>query len=291
MPTDGIRAPLLLAQLTDTHIVSPETREPLYVDNNGRLAAAVESLIGERPTMDAVLGTGDLVNDAAAAEYDTLRQLVAPLPVPFLPIPGNHDDRDLLRSTFPDTPWIDADHASWVATVRGGLLDGGPRTIRVIGLDSTIPGEPGAEFDADRESWLRSVLADDRDVPTVLAMHHPPFSTGISWMDRAGFIGLDRLADVLTEFPVLRVMCGHLHRPITSSIAGVTAQVCLSTVQQIDLDLSPEAGMSLILDPVGYQIHRVGGPAGAPNVASHTRFIETGQAAFSPDWADAAPSG
>ncbi len=287
----GVRTPLLLAQVTDTHIVSPETREPLYVDNNGRLEAAVASLMGERPTMDAVLGTGDLVNDAFAAEYDTLRRLVEPLSMPFLPIPGNHDDRDLLRATFPDMPWVDAEHASWVTTVSGGRVDGAPRTIRVVGLDSTIPGEPGAEFDAERESWLRSVLAIDRQLPTVLAMHHPPFSTGISWMDAAGFVGLDRLTAVLIEFPVLRVMCGHLHRPITSSIAGVTAQVCLSTVQQIDLDLAPEAGVSLILDPVGYQIHRVGGPAEAPNVASHTRFIETGQAAFSPDWTDAAPSG
>ena len=89
----------------------------------------------------------------------------------------------------------------------------------------------------------------------------------------------------------LRVMSGHLHRPITSSVAGITAQVCLSTVQQIDLDLAPGAGMSLILDPVGYQIHRVGGPIDRPGSASHTRFIETGEAAFVPGWEDAAPAG
>ncbi len=289
--TDAVRTPLLIAQLTDTHVVAPDIAEELYVDNNGRLAAAVESINAESPQMHAVLATGDLVNDGVAVEYDELASRVARLTVPFLPIPGNHDDRDLMKKTFPDMPWVDGSHASWVTTVAGGLVDGEPRLVRIVGLDTTIPGEPGAEFDAEREEWLRSVLAEERTTATLLAMHHPPFNTGIAWMDRAGFIGLDRLAAVLREFPVSRVMCGHLHRPITSSIAGITAQVCLSTVQHVDLDLAPGAGVSLILDPVGYQIHRVGGPVDRYAVVSHTRYIETGEPAFVPGWADTAPAG
>ena len=82
--------------------------------------------------MAVVLGTGDLTNWARPGEYERLAELLAPLTVPFLALPGNHDDRDLLRATFPTTPWIDAAHASWVTTVGAG-----DERVRIVGLDST----------------------------------------------------------------------------------------------------------------------------------------------------------
>ncbi len=267
---------VLIAQLTDTHVVAADADgnlpDEVWVDNNARLAEAVAGLNAETPALAAVLGTGDLTNGGRPGEYVNLAELLAPLAVPFLPIPGNHDDRDLLRSTFPDMPWVDAAHASWVTSVAG---------VRVVGLDSTIPGRPGAEFDVDREEWLRSVLAVAHDGPTLLTVHHPPFATGVVWMDSAGFIGLDRLTAVLADHPVDRVLCGHFHRPITSTIAGIPAQVCISTVQHIDLDFAPDAGPSLIIDPVGYQIHRVAGA----DIVTHTRYIGTGAERIIPNWA------
>ncbi|HSL74426.1 MAG TPA: phosphodiesterase [Ilumatobacteraceae bacterium] len=267
---------VLFGQLTDTHVVARDAggniADEVWVDNNARLAEAVAALDAETPTLAAVLGTGDLTNTAQPEEYRNLAELMAPLTVPFLPIPGNHDDRDLLRSTFPDMPWIDAAHASWVTVVSG---------VRIIGLDSTIPGLPGAAFDAEREEWLGSVLGDAHDGPTLLTVHHPPFATGVDWMDRSGFLGLDRLTAVLTEHPVDRVLSGHFHRPVTSTIAGIPAQVCLSTVQHVDLDLRVDAPPSLILDPVGYQIHRIAGA----DIVTHTRYIATGAQRIAPGWA------
>jgi 3',5'-cyclic AMP phosphodiesterase CpdA len=274
--SDVVDRAVLVGQLTDTHVVAPDERGVLpyevWVDNNARLASAVAALDAEQPAPDAVLGTGDLTNDGRPEEFERLAELLAPLTVPFLPVPGNHDDRDLVRSTFPDLPWVDAEHASWVTTVCG---------VRVVGLDSTLPGQPGAAFDADREQWLADVLAAGHDGPTLLALHHPPFATGVGWMDRAGFVGVDRLAAVLAEHPVDRVLSGHVHRPVTSSIAGIPAQVCPSTVQHIDLDLTPGAPPSLILDPVGYQIHRIAGR----DVVTHTRYLDTGARRFVPGWA------
>ena len=114
---------VLVGQLTDTHVAAsgPDGAplDELYVDNNARLVSAVASINAEAPALDVLLGTGDLTNWARPAEYDILAELLAPLVVPFLPLPGNHDDRDLLRATFPDAPWIDAAHASWVDRRRG----------------------------------------------------------------------------------------------------------------------------------------------------------------------------
>jgi len=267
---------LLLARLTDTHVVEPDTDEELWVDNNGRLGEAVTSINAESPAVAAVLATGDLTNDGRPGEYVALAELLSPLGAPVLPLPGNHDDRDALRATFPDVPWADAAHASWTTT-----LDDGRRSARVVGLDSTRPGHPGAELDASREEWLRSALAAPFDGVTVLAMHHPPMATGIEWMDRSGFVGLDRLEAVLAAHPVDRIVCGHLHRPIVSTIAGVAVTVGPSTVQSVVLDLHASSSPAVIRDPVGYLLHLVEGT----RIVTHTRYIATGQSPIVPGWA------
>jgi 3',5'-cyclic-AMP phosphodiesterase len=277
---------VLIGQLTDTHVAAVNADgvplDEVFVDNNARLVSAISSINAEAPALDVLVGTGDLTNWARPQEYEILAELTAPLTVPFLPLPGNHDDRDLLRSTFPDTPWIDADHASWVTVV-------GDPAVRIIGLDSTLPGEPGAQFDTDREAWLRSVLVEPHDGVTLLALHHPPFATGVGWMDASSFIGLDRLETVLAQHRVDKVICGHFHRPVSSTIAGIPVEVGMSTVQHVDLDLAPGAGPSLVIDPVGYQIHRVSGSGIRANVVTHTRYIDTPEplstARIVPSWA------
>ena len=100
-------------------------------------------------------------------------------------------------------------------------------------------------------------------------------------MDRSGFVGLDRLAGVLSDHPVERVVCGHLHRPITSSVAGIPVQVGLSTVEHVALDLAPGADVTLVQEPVGYQLHRVTGR----DVVTHTRYIDNGAQPYRPAWA------
>lgn len=262
-------APILLAQLTDLHVVEPESDGEVWVDNAARLREAVATIDDESPPIAAVLATGDLTNDGRPGEYAVLAEALEPLGVPVCPLPGNHDDRALLRATFPAVPWVDAEHASWAIDIRG---------VRMIGLDSTIPGAPGAEFDQAREEWLRVQLAEPFDGPTILAVHHPPFVTGIEWMDRSGFVGLDRLESVLADHPVDRVVCGHMHRPISSTIAGIPVQVGISTVQSIALDLSERSAPAVICDPSGYLIHRVDGR----DIVTHTRYIATGQRPISP---------
>jgi 3',5'-cyclic-AMP phosphodiesterase len=261
--------PVLIAQLTDTHVVAGDTTTRVFVDNNERLRHAVASICAESPRVDAVLVTGDMVEDGRRGEYGELAALLDPIEAPILAIPGNHDNREFVRATFNEIDWSTEEHLSWV-TVIGG--------VRVVGLDSVREGQAGAEFDEVRAAWLSSVLGDAHDGPTLLAMHHPPFTTGIEWMDRSGFVGLDLLRDVLTGSAVGRIVCGHLHRPMTSMFAGIPAQVGISTVQHVALDLSPSSQLSLVHDPVGYQIHRVAGH----DIVTHVRYFDTGATPFVP---------
>ncbi len=265
-----------IAQISDTHVVDPENPEPLFVPNNERFKDAVTRIEKETPRLHAVLATGDLTNGGQLPQYAAVTEMLEHLTIPFLPIPGNHDDRDGLRVTFPDMPWADAAHASWVMTVN--------EHVRIIGLDSTDPGVHGAAFDDEREAWLSDVLANTQQdgVQTILAMHHPPFSSEIQWMDRSGFEGRDRLTGVLQDSGISRIFCGHLHRPMQSVVAGVPAQVGLSTIWQVALDLGDNPEVQLIDGPCGYQIHRFSGSESV----SHVRYIATEAEPFRPDWAD-----
>ncbi len=265
---------MLLAQLTDTHIADPAGDSEQVVDNNERLAKAVERLNQETVQPDVVLATGDMTDNGTEVEMDILADLLAPLRAPVLAIPGNHDDRATFRRTF-DMPWAtDDSHLSWTADVGD---------LHIIGLDTLKPGTHGGLFDEERQRWLTDALDESGSRPTVIAMHHPPFLSGIHWMDAMRLEGMDTFSKIVARRSnVVRILCGHLHRPLTATIGGVTTTVGLSTVHHIELNLHPDAAVEIIRDPVGYQLHNIDEDAWV----THIRYIDTGEQPVSPRWTD-----
>ncbi len=263
---------MLLAQLTDTHILNPNSTEERWVDNNGRLAQAVASLNSETRRPDALLATGDLTNNAQPGELEELLRLLEPVEIPILALPGNHDDRAEIRGAF-DMPWASDDNLSWSIELDG---------LQIIGLDTTVPGEHYGDFDTEREVWLADALSETAGQPTVIAMHHPPFASGIHWMDSTMLRRAEVFADLIkANRHVNRIFCGHLHRPIQTTVGGVQTTVGLSTVHHVALNTTPQAPIEIIRDPTGYQLHHFDGS----NWVSHTRYIDTGEEAFIPSWA------
>ena len=267
MPDEDV---MLIAQLSDTHVLGANKTQ--FLDNNAAAEAIIESLNAERPRPGLVLATGDLTNWGLEQEYETLSRIFAELEIPVLPLVGNHDSRDRTKLAFPETPWVEANHASWVVPYDN---------LTIIGLDSTSPGVHGGVFDDYRAVWLKDQL---QRAPTqvLLAMHHPPFRTGVEWMDASGFAGVEKLCDLIGEFShqITRVLCGHFHRPVTTTVANVTASVCLAGSFHVELDLRRGAPRSLIRDPRGYQLHRLDGES----LVTHTRYVQTGETPFEPDW-------
>jgi 3',5'-cyclic-AMP phosphodiesterase len=227
-----------------------------------RLAAAGESVRAMRPGPDAVLVSGDLTESAAEVEYEQVRKLLAPLEAPLYVLPGNHDDRDALRSHF-ELPGGDGSPVLYSA-------DLGP--LRLVALDSTLPGEDRGELDSERLAWLDSELAAAGGTPTVLALHHPPLSTGIRTMDEIGLPIADRraLGAVLERHPqVLRLVTGHVHRTIAGELAGRTVLVAPSTYVQTKLDFQADE-FGLVLEPAGFAVHALLDGA----MASHVKLID-----------------
>lgn len=265
---------MLIAQLSDCHIV--DRGEPFAdrVDSAAGLRAAIAT-VNELETMpDLVLLTGDLVNHGTASQYDHLVELLGELDCPILPLPGNHDDRRELRERFPILPSGGPDDPIDL------VHDVGP--IRIVALDTTIPGRHDGRLTDAQLQWLDRQLAANADRPTIVAQHHPPITSGVAWMDHgAGFASGDREAEVLRRHDhVEAVVSGHLHRAFQRRYAGTIAVTCPSTASQLALDLVGSVPI-YSAEPTGLLLHHWRDGCG---LTSHVIPIGVHDS-WSPSWA------
>ena len=226
----------MIAQLSDPHLrVGP--------DDQGSAAAlerAVAAVLELEPLPDAVLVTGDIAEHASAEEYASVRNLLAPLPMPVHVLPGNHDDPAAMREHFP----LDGAGPYQYAT------DCGP--LRLVACDTSRRGRDDGDLDLD---WLEAQLA--HDAPTIVAMHHPPLLTGIGGLDAIGLPPARRaaLAALLERSPhVRRVAAGHVHRTAFAWLGGCGVVACASTNLQTRLQIR-DAGYELGDDPPAFLVH------------------------------------
>ena len=252
--------PFLVAQVSDMHVKT----ERGGVDTNALLQQCVEHLRARRERPDVVVLTGDLTESGRPAEYARLVELLAPLDMPIYVIPGNHDERAALRAAFPAHAYLRQSPGFIQYAV-----DEYP--LRLLALDTLVPGEGRGEVCAERLAWLDARLGEGRGRPTLVLMHHPPFRTYMSYMDGMGLAGADALAAVIGRHPqVERILCGHLHRPITARFAGTVALTAPSCAHQVALDLMPGAPLRLVMEPPAYLLHAYTPEGG---LVTHTAYV------------------
>jgi 3',5'-cyclic AMP phosphodiesterase CpdA len=243
---------VLIAQISDVHI-GFDRGNPDEL-NLQRLRAVVARLVSGPNRPDLLLMTGDLTESGDAESYARLAEAVAICPFPVLAMVGNHDEREPLLAAFPQTPSAGG-FVHYVVDRPG---------FRLVVVDTLEPGRHGGAFCDARVAWLRATLAADLQTPTYIAMHHPPFESGITWLDSAGSEPwIARFAAATTGFPQLRgIIAGHLHRTIHTSWNGLSVSVCQSTAPAVALDLTPidedrPDGRDLITDELpGFALHR-----------------------------------
>lgn len=241
---------MLIAQLSDLHIRRPGELAYRRVDTATHLKRCVAHLVAQRPLPDMVVATGDLADFGRPEEYEHLAELLAPLPMPLYLIPGNHDRRDALRAAFPKHHYLHGGDEFIQYTVPAGPL-------QIVALDTLLPGEGGGLLCQNRLRWLEDQLVDYRQRPVVILMHHPPFVTGIAFMDRVGLQTAYPLEPIILRHAnIERILCGHLHRTIIASFGGTVAVTCPSPAHQVALDLLPDRPVQFVMEPPGYMLHR-----------------------------------
>jgi 3',5'-cyclic AMP phosphodiesterase CpdA len=240
--------PTLIAQITDLHIKPPGMKAYGVVDTAAALERCVAHLNAFTPRPDFLVISGDLVDGGKPEEYAYLLRLLAPLEIPYAVIPGNHDAREPMRAAFARLPYAQAIGALNLL-VAVEHLD-------VVLLDSSVPGKPHGLLDTSTLAWLDAVLAKSPDRPALIFLHHPPFLTGIAHMDRQNLHNADALANLVRRYPRVRhIGCGHIHRAITTTFAGVTTTICPAPNHAVDLDLAAARPPSFMVEPPAYHLH------------------------------------
>jgi len=210
-----MRDRFVLAQISDTHVRADDAGAAA-----GNLRRAMAQAAAYR--CDMILLTGDLVNDERAEEYAALAPVVADAPAPIYLLPGNHDDRALIREYFADHAYLPkSGHLSFT-------IDEFP--VRIVALDQIAPGETYGEFTPELADWLDRTLREAPNKPTIVALHHPPFPTHDMLFDTIGLHGAEAFTEIIARHKqVIRIVCGHHHRVAMGQIAHASVIIAPST--------------------------------------------------------------
>ncbi len=221
-----------LIHLSDTHLLAGG--RPLYgrLDTEGTLERMLSQLARSGIRPEAIVITGDLADLGEPDAYRRLRRLVesaaSTLGARVIWVMGNHDERaaiaEVLLDREPTDEPLDAVHD----------LNG----LRLVVLDSTVPGYHHGEITGSQLAWLREVLAEPARHGSLLALHHPPIPTPVELMGVLELKEQARLADALRGTDVRAILAGHLHHSAQSTFAGIPVSVTGATCYTIDLSRS-----------------------------------------------------
>ena len=169
-----------------------------------------------------------------------------------------------------------------------------PRTASTTSSTSTrsawwvstprFPARHGGRLEPEQLVWLDDQLAREPERPTLIFQHHPPFVTGIDWLDRVGLENGPEEAEVVARHPQVELLTsGHIHRAVHSRFGGTVASCWPSTCFQIALALDGTP-YGCVDEPAGVVLHHWEADDG---VASHFSYVDAADP-WSPHWAEQA---
>lgn len=226
------RPDYVLLHISDTHLIGGDG--PLYGDVNAdaRLGELLGQLDHSRVRPDAIVFTGDLADRGEPAAYRKLRHLVEPfaacLGADLVWVMGNHDDRAELRRLLMDEvpSMAPLDH------VR--MIDG----LRIVTLDTSVPGHHHGELRASQLAWLAEQLATPAPDGTILALHHPPIPSVLDMAVTVELRDQAPLGRVLRGSDVRSILAGHLHYSTNATFVGIPVSVASATCYTQDLTVA-----------------------------------------------------
>lgn len=228
----------LLVQITDTHIAPPGQLLYGNTDTAAHLVESIRQINSMQPKPDVVLITGDLVEPADKACYQQFIDIINGLEMPVYVIPGNHDDPQIMLEVFAGTPYFPTSDDTFQYTIE--VLP-----FRILALNSYSDGSELPEFNQKRLSWLQHQLSRS-DKPVLIALHHPPMTTGIELIDMGGSEWFQGLKSLLAKHSQVKLLiCGHCHTDLCGRIGQVPVYMAPATSHQLiasrGLTIAPSA--------------------------------------------------
>jgi len=228
----------LIAHLSDTHFLgtAPDGAGRLLydaVDTDSTVHRAMAQLEESGLEFDALVFTGDIADRGEADAYRRVRDIVEAaadrMGAALVWVMGNHDERAAFRTE------LLREHAETGPIDRVTEVNG----LRLISLDTSVPGYHHGDVTGDQLAWLRDVLSTPAEHGSLLALHHPPVPTALPLMTILELREQHALAAVLAGSDVRAILGGHLHYATTGLFAGIPVSVAAATCYTIDVAAPP----------------------------------------------------
>lgn len=225
---ERVSATHVIAHISDTHLLGGRRKLFKKVDVARNLEHLLDRLESGDQSIDALVFTGDIADIAEPEAYRWIRERVEPvaerLGATLVWTMGNHDERaPFARELFDSDDDIHQDRVYDV----GGL--------RIVALDTSVPGYHHGTLESDQIEWLRDVLSTPAEHGTVLAMHHPPIRSHNELVRLIELRGTDPLEGVVRGSDVRTILGGHLHYSTYGTFADVPVAVASATCYTVDI--------------------------------------------------------
>lgn len=230
----------VIAHISDTHLLGGSRKLFSTINVKKNLETLLNRLRATDYSFDALVFTGDLADVAEPEAYRWIRQQVEPvaaeLGAQVVWVMGNHDEREhYARELFDEES--DGSPHDRVYDVNG---------LRIIALDSTVPGYHHGELEDSQLEWLTAELDTPAKHGTILALHHPPIRSHNPLVRMIELFRQDRLEKVLSGTDVRTILGGHLHYSTFGTFAGIPVAVASATCYTVDMGMSKDNLMTAV---------------------------------------------
>lgn len=211
---------LRILHITDPHLHAQRDARMRGVNTDDTLVATLNHALANAHQPDAILATGDIVQDETRAGYERFRDLTAPLGLPVYCLPGNHDVPDLMRDILARPPFQFcgvARHGNW----------------SLVMLNTFAADDAGGYLAPEELRVLDHALANSRDGHCLIALHHQPVPMGSRWLDGVALRNPDEFLAVCDRHSHVRgIVWGHVHQASDGERRGVRLMSTPSTCAQ-----------------------------------------------------------
>lgn len=215
--------PIKLVQITDTHLYGTAAGTLLRMNTLDSLNHVVKMVEQHEDSIDLILATGDIAQDASIAAYEKFLDAIKPLNTPCRWIPGNHDVATVMEYVAKDS-----DLCAKAVKLQNWYI---------ILLDTSIVGQVHGRLAENELEFLQDKLeyvnANDAIDHCMICLHHNPVSGSAQWMKDIGLQNDERFFKMATSCSkVNSIVYGHIHQSLDFEHLGIRCFCTPSTCIQ-----------------------------------------------------------
>lgn len=182
--------------------------------------AVIERAMADAQPPDAIVMTGDIVQDETRDGYERFRSVLAPFDTPVLCVPGNHDAPNIMADVLNDAPF----------RVNGSFQ---AQDWSLVMLNTFTPGDDGGRLAQNELDRLHNTLRKHSTLHTLICLHHHPVPMGSRWLDGVALRNPQDLFEIADAAPQVRgILWGHVHQVSDRHRNGIRLMSTPSTCSQ-----------------------------------------------------------